>query len=690
VIAFGPEAFVVASSGKPEARRGVIAGAHLGKGRVLAFGHNAFLGGWQAGGFMDDALAWTGHGELEDLNVFVLGGGPGLEAVYGTRLDGIERKNTLPRLGKLMRFDAVAWVGEDLAGDELDKLERYVEAGGGLVFGTCPWGRQQIWDGQGNGLSIRSDLGHNLVARRFGLVFGADTAGGAGYDVDAADNERLHAGRAAERVLDALGEGGAAALPGDAARVAALLRALPADDDVFLPRIRTALAEADLASHVPAAGHPIAAADATGHLGMLIATTAWSELPAAEVPAAPGADFFPGAVPAEAPRETQAVAFSREVVERGGWLSTGLYAPAGEVLRVRVTQGDAAGWSLRIGAHRDTLWHKDQWSRWPEVTLERALDKGANDLASPFGGLVYLVPGRGAAAATFELAGAVEAPYFDLRVEFGSGSLADWPRRRQALAPWGELACDGVILTLPGPALRQLDDPAALMQWWDEAMRCYPELRGEPQPTRPERLVEDIQISAGWMHSGYPVMTHGAADRGHSAACDLASLGTRGDWGYFHEFGHNAQKRDWTFAGTGEVTNNLFSLYVNERMAHLEAWHNPWLENQKAKPAAYFEAGADFAMWKRDPGLALMMYATVQRDFGWPAIQAALASYLTLAPSERPKSDAEKHDHWLIELSHATKRNLGPYFQKWGLPTSDEARASVADLEPWMPEEYDS
>jgi len=691
VLAFGGEAFVVASVGKKDTRRGIIAGANFKKGRVLAFGHNAFLGGWQAGGFMDDAIGWAGRGRLDDLNVFVLGGGPGLEAVYAEKLDGIERQSALPSLAKLKYFDVVAWVGGDLAGAELDKLEDFVAAGGGLLFGTCPWGRQQIWSGQGGGLSIRSDLGHNTLARRFGLVFGADTAGGSGYDVKARPNAELHAGRAAERVIAQLdGSLGDVALAGDAARVAALLRALPVDDALLLPRIEAALAGADLASHVPAAGKPVSAGNVAGHLGMLLATTTWKELAAERVPAAPGADFFPGAVPSEAPRATHEVALSKDAVAVGGWQSTGLYAAPGEVVRARVTSGNANGWSLRIGAHKDTLWHKDKWSRWPEVTLEHALTDGGNDFASPFGGLIYLVPGRGAKAATFELMHVVEAPYFDLRVTEGSGSLADWERRRTTLAPWGELACDGVILTLPAPALRKLDDPAALMQWWDESMRCYPELRGEPQPTAPERLVEDIQISAGWMHSGYPVMTHGADNREHSAACDLATLSTKGDWGYFHEFGHNAQKRDWTFAGTGEVTNNLFSLYVNERMAHLEAWHNPWLENQKAKPAAYFASGAPFDEWKRQPGLALMMYATVQRDFGWPVIKAALASYLSLPPAKRPKDDAAKHDRWLIELSHATDRNLGPYFQKWGLPTSEAARASVANLQPWMPEEYDS
>ncbi len=704
VLAYGQRAFVLASVGAAPAGRGVIAAARHGEGRVLAFGHNAFLGGWQVGAFMDDAIAWTAHGELEQLKLFVLGGRAELEALLRPRVKHLECGPCLPSAADLEGYDAIQWVAGDLAGEDLDKLEAYVAAGGGLLFGVCPWGRQQIWDGQAGGLSIRTDLPHNQLARRFGLVFGADTAGGSGYDLDPESHAERHAGRAFERVIDEL-EGRSASsagpesavLPGDAARVAALLRALPAEDSRFLPRMQAALARADLASHVPAPGRPAEASDVDAHLGMLLATTTWKELPASEIPAAPGSEFFPGAVPTDAPRLTRTLSFDAQLVARGGWLSTGLYAAPGEVVQLVLKSGKARDWSLRIGAHRDVLWHKQSWSRWPEITLERDLDpSGLDACASPFGGLIYLLPKSAAGAASFELTNVIEAPYFDLRVEAASsatsrdGGLEDWPRRRSAPAPWGELACDGVILTLPAPALRKLDDPAALMRWWDEAMACYPELRGEPQPSAPERLVEDLQISAGWMHSGYPVMAHGADDREHSAAADLAVLATKGDWGYFHEFGHNAQKADWTFSGTGEVTTNLFSLYLGERMAGIEPWANPWLENQKSKPAAYFAAGADFEQWKRQPGLALMMYATVQRDFGWQPFKRALASYLTLPPAERPRTDAEKHDRWLIELSRATERDLGPYFHKWGLPTSREARATLTDLEAWMPLEYGS
>lgn len=58
------------------------------------------------------------------------------------------------------------------------------------------------------------------------------------------------------------------------------------------------------------------------------------------------------------------------------------------------------------------------------------------------------------------------------------------------------------------------------------------------------------------MHSGYPIMTHlDAAPR----MVNLAALRSVGEWGLFHELGHNHQADAWTFDGTVEVTCNLFS-----------------------------------------------------------------------------------------------------------------------------------
>jgi hypothetical protein len=40
----------------------------------------------------------------------------------------------------------------------------------------------------------------------------------------------------------------------------------------------------------------------------------------------------------------------------------------------------------------------------------------------------------------------------------------------------------------------------------------------------------------------------------------------------------------------------------------------------------------------------------------------------------------------MVRFSRAAGRNLGPYFEAWGVPTSSQARASIAELPAWMPE----
>ena len=39
-----------------------------------------------------------------------------------------------------------------------------------------------------------------------------------------------------------------------------------------------------------------------------------------------------------------------------------------------------------------------------------------------------------------------------------------------------------------------------------------------------------------------------------------------GSWGIYHQIGHNHQDYKWTTSSTGEVTNNVYSLYLFWKM----------------------------------------------------------------------------------------------------------------------------
>jgi hypothetical protein len=53
---------------------------------------------------------------------------------------------------------------------------------------------------------------------------------------------------------------------------------------------------------------------------------------------------------------------------------------------------------------------------------------------------------------------------------------------------------------------------------------------------RRERVVNDQQASAGYMHSGYPIVTHLDACQADHEFCifDLDKLRSKGNWGLFH------------------------------------------------------------------------------------------------------------------------------------------------------------
>jgi len=284
------------------------------------------------------------------------------------------------------------------------------------------------------------------------------------------------------------------------------------------------------------------------------------------------------------------------------------------------------------------------------------------------------------------ISGGVEAPRFVL----GETKLMEWKMRiRMAPAPWAELETKKVILSIPSEKIRQLDDPEALMKFWDEILDAEADLATIPRDRkRPERIVPDTQISAGYMHSGYPIMT--PLDKSVEHSLSLAEM-KQGSWGHFHELGHNHQVGDWTFDGTTEVTCNLFSLYCMETLCGKP----PGQGHDAMKPEAadkrlrtYLSSSDKFNRWKSDPFLALIMYHQLRVGFGWETYKKVFAEYRDLPKDQRPKTDEEKHDQWLVRFSKATGKNLGPFFEAWGIPTSTAARDSIKSLPTWMPADW--
>lgn len=684
VCVFGDAAFPVVVGKADKVVQPVVGAARLGQGRVVVFGHNGYfdaanLKEADTGKFLANCLAWAGRGAAKP-NVVSLGAKGLTDA-----LASIGIAATAADLAKLAPTQVlVADAGRVKAAD-VDGIAKFIRAGGGFITSATGWGWKQLNPGK----ELATDLVVNRILNQAGLAIAdhsvSDTTQG-GFTVGANVPPLTHAGRALSAAVASTG-GTTKLTKADEALISASLigamESLPAGDTTFLPRLR-ALANNPKATTLPTPKTPVKSDNLAGRLLVTMQGQSLRKLAPEQTRAHPAADTFPGAVPKTAAR-FGAVTVNVDTKVRD-WHSTGLYAAPGEVITVTLPATAAKQkLKVRIGAHKDELWHLDSWKRFPEITREFPLDAPVTKAAGAFGGLVYIVVPKDCALGnvSVQISGAVAAPtYFH-----GKTSVEQWRATiRSNPAPWGELVSSKVILTLPSEVLRSLDDPKALIDTWDTVLDLVAELATIPKEReRPERIVCDEQISAGYMHSGYPIMTW--MDQPKKFASREALI--QGNWGIFHELGHNHQVSDWTFEGTGEVTCNLFSFYVYDKLCGVKP--RDYVHGGSGTPVIqlhkkFFATGTpSFERWQREPFTALCMYAQMQDAFGWEPYQKVFAEYRALPAGERPKTEQAKRDQWMTRMSRATGKNLGPFFTRWQIPVSNAALKSIAHLPAWMP-----
>ena len=661
----------------------VAAAAGYAKGRIILFGHNSYLAGGEGGDhakLMENCVKWAGNKEKPRV---------GLKGVNAVNLykqhgftveafDKIEKKT-------LNGYDVVIVNMQGIiSAEEGAAVAEYVKGGGGFIGGMTGWAFSQTSGGKD--LAVSHGLNQALMP-----------AGIAITDMSAFDQLRSFEARAdlppmmnASEAISAIKKqrDGGAALTAEQMKqgtnaIQIAMAAQPPDRSNLKTAVLAALGNAGADAVVPTPKAPLTAEKHAAQRLRLGMETRVLRLAAGEgVTAHPAHESFPGKVPEGAPRVTGEIKVTPSIP---GWTSTGLYAAAGDTITVILPEKLAdKGYAVRIGCHSDTLYHLDKWERAPDITRSVSLATATTKTASAFGGLIYIeVPGRAkdGEAFTAVIQNAVPAPLFVL----GKDDDAKWGEIKKRPAPWAELACDKLILSCPTDVARAINNPTQLMEFWKKVVEAQDDITNQTaERKRPERIVADIQISAGYMHSGYPIMIP------TSAAPEMTTFGKLKfpGWGFYHEIGHNHQRPDFTFDGTGEVTNNVIGMYCYEAVLKKD-----WLighgaiseESRKEHIQKIKKASNKWQVWKSEPFTALTTYIQLIQEFGWESWRKYLYSFDDSTFGPAPKGDDERRDQFLVRYSKIANKNLGPFFDAWGIPVSSAAKAEVSKLETWMP-----
>ena len=412
--------------------------------------------------------------------------------------------------------------------------------------------------------------------------------------------------------------------------------------------------------------------------------------------------MFPGAVAAGLPAVTQSFAFNLQFKAHNylrmsapprNWQSTGLYAPPDQLIRVTVSNATAADLNAvyaQIGVHTDILEPTSgnvaggTFDRHPSVVVKVKLTPGENLVRSPYGGPVILVSDASVnKTITVEVANAVQAPYF----KSGVTTEAEWLARRTIGAPYAEIEGDLAIIHVPTSEISTVSyaDIQNVAAYYTQMVRYHNALSGlsddaalpHQSPQGKHRHVEDIQITAGWGHSGFPAMYYNAWQIGVPEVSVYRSAA----WGVYHELGHNYQMGAWSGVYGGETTVNLWSLYAQEAF-----FGNSRIvdENSYAKAIAILNDNTKPNKWaSAGPFEQLVFLEQIRLAFpqqNWELWAQLMRRYREMSNTEHDalNTDQKRRDKFLTILCDLTNSNLTPHFDQWTIAISASAKTYCA------------
>ncbi|XP_061538314.1 LOW QUALITY PROTEIN: TRPM8 channel-associated factor homolog [Phycodurus eques] len=654
--------------GKTEDGRPFLAASYYGLGRIILVSHEGFLGREELAPFWTNAIHWLDDGRRGTVGV-----------LQHNALD-VLKKSGFKCEKSDFRKDLSVFVCSAYSEKHAQEIQNFVAEGGGLLIGGHAW----YWSQQHSGQNPLTEFSGNKILNKMGLSLLSGTIRGGRFKAPVpsqTSKDTYHFRHLLQRFAAHVTEGEdltkheEQCLKKLGKDCAAFLK-MNAHDRCSYAQVLSTLTHVVKKSGMPQVCDTCPVKSPKDHLLLNVGSEVYKACPNPDslLP------YLIEQIPLLPVVYNHRIPLNVNTAESEEWISTGLYLSHGMKTYIAMPpQIVNKGWKVQIGCQTDYL-KAAELKRAPSVHEQFPINTEMLQVWNLWGGLIYLVapPKTKMGGLEVIVQVAVPAPYY----KSGVTTPGDWAMLRTAPSPWAELEFENVVLTVPSDVIRNLDQPDSLATIWDTIMRGIADLAAKPHKfPRKERFVADVQISNGWMHSGYPVMMHKASA---NELVNIKNAKTKGLWGPIHELGHNQQRDCWEFRPhTTECTCNLWSVYVHEEVLGVKkekAHGDVTPEKRKSRLEQFVKEGRPLSKW--EIWVALETYLQLQERFGWDAFKRVFAAYHML--SSYPKDNNGKMNLYAETFSKTVGMNLCGFFKAWSWPIERATEEKLSTLPSWV------
>ncbi|MCA5005909.1 M60 family metallopeptidase [Sphingobacterium bovistauri] len=387
--------------------------------------------------------------------------------------------------------------------------------------------------------------------------------------------------------------------------------------------------------------------------------------------------------------------------------STGVYAPAGENIKIEVPAG-AEGITVQIGSQSNDLSEESIMYRDANVVTSKSLVVGTNYIRNPYGGLIWIKPSIAIAnPVNFKFSNVVRSSDY---VQ-GKSNQVEWLKDVENNdVPWLEIRSERVVFTVPRSLVLQykseINIESTLLKWKEIYEEDFYKVMGltphnaitkNSYPELPERGVLDIQVRRPYYSlPGYPWTAY--MDKywfnRMTSTDNLLKNSIADSWDVYHLIGHNYQMwGGWSWKGLEEVTNNLFILKAATRVGLAENSLSEEVKRLITKSLTFADKNTiknfntsfgdgDDSYYRLTPFLQIFEKVKGKNgENGW--------DFFTFLYKEARNSsyyfgglDQAKMDYFYRALCAFTGKDYARFMQAWGIPVSVLAQKDMRKLYP--------